>query len=69
MLTAFKKGVFDGLGPADEQAAIKPVLFLGDPVAPAVLADEYEGKRSRAARGRFSEFHFSGPSNYRAVPL
>src|ERR1700740_3106549 len=32
--------VFDGLRAVDEQAAVKAVLFLGDPIAAAVLADK-----------------------------
>jgi hypothetical protein len=57
VLTVLEKCIFDGLGPADEQAAIEAVLFLGHPLAPVVLADEDEGESSRAARGRFDELH------------
>jgi hypothetical protein len=40
MTPVFEQGVFDGLGAIDEQAAIEAVLFLRDPAAAAVLADE-----------------------------
>jgi hypothetical protein len=40
MMAVLGKRVFDGLGAVDEQAAIAAILFLGDPVAPVVLADE-----------------------------
>src|SRR5450631_2913275 len=53
--------VFDGLRAVDKQAAIEAVLFLGDPVAAAVLANKDDG-RSRAARWRFDELHVSSPS-------
>jgi hypothetical protein len=58
MLAVLEQRVFDGLGAIDEQAAIKAVLLLGDPLAALVAADEDDG-RCRAARGRFDEFHVS----------
>jgi hypothetical protein len=43
--------VFDGLSAVDEQAAIEAMLFLGNPVAAAVLADKDDGG-DRTARWR-----------------
>lgn len=43
MMTVLKQCIFEGFCTADEQAAIKAVLFLGNPVAPAVLADKDDG--------------------------
>jgi hypothetical protein len=40
VMTILEKREFDGLRAVDEQAAIETVLFLGDPVAAPVLADE-----------------------------
>ena len=40
VMAVLEQRVFDGLRTVDEQAAIKTVLFLGDPVAKAVLADK-----------------------------
>ena len=40
VMAVLEQRVFDGLRAVDEQAAIEAVLFLGDPVAAAVLADE-----------------------------
>src|SRR6188472_484549 len=60
-MTVLEQRVFDGLGAADEQAAIKAVLFLGDPVAAFVLADKDDG-RCRATRWRFDELHVGIPS-------
>src|SRR4029077_8480475 len=61
MMTVLKQRKFEGFCTADEQAAIKAVLFLGNPVASAVLADKDDG-RCRIARWRFDEFHFCIPS-------
>ena len=60
-MTVLKQRVFEGFCAADEQAAIEAVLFLGNPVAPAVLADKDDG-RCRIARWGFDEFHFCIPS-------
>jgi hypothetical protein len=46
MMAIFGERVFDGLGAIDEQSAIAAVLFLGDPVAFVVLADEDKGESS-----------------------
>jgi hypothetical protein len=43
MMTVLEQRVFDGLRTADEQAAIKAVLFLGDPLAAPVPADKDDG--------------------------
>ncbi|MBR0795224.1 hypothetical protein JQ615_07480 [Bradyrhizobium jicamae] len=40
VLAVLEQRVFDGLGAIDEQAAIEAVLFLGDPLATTVAADE-----------------------------
>jgi hypothetical protein len=40
MMAVLEQRVFDGLRAVDEQAAIEAVLFLGDPVAAAVLSDK-----------------------------
>jgi len=61
MVVILEQRVFDGLGAVDEQAAIETVLFLRDPVAAAVAADE-DDRRCRAARGRFDELHVGCPS-------
>jgi hypothetical protein len=49
------------LGAIDEQAAVKAVLFLGDPMAAFVLADK-DDCRCRATRWRFDELHVGIPS-------
>src|ERR1700730_6415331 len=69
MMPVLEQRVFDGLGAVDEQAAIEAVLFLRDPVAALVLANEDDG-RCRATRGRFDELHARYPSvgEYDAVP-
>src|SRR5882757_5461189 len=61
MVAVLEQGVFDGLRMADEQAAIKTVLFLGDPLAAPVPADE-DDSRGRATRWRFNELHVGIPS-------
>ena len=43
MVAVFEQCVFDGLRTADEQAAIKTALFLGDPLAASVPADKNDG--------------------------
>ena len=43
MIAVLEEGVFEGFCTADEQAAIEAVLFLGNPGAPAVLADKDDG--------------------------
>src|SRR5665213_3811141 len=60
-MAVFGQHVFDGLRAVDEQAAIETALFLGDPLAAAVLANEDDG-RCRATRGRFDELHVRCPS-------
>src|ERR1700674_3280737 len=59
-MAVLEQRIFDGLGAVDEQAAIETALFLGDPVAPAVLADE-DYCRWRATRGRFGGLHVGLP--------
>src|SRR5271167_3456125 len=61
MMPVLEQGVFDGLRAIDEQAAIEAVLFLGDPVAAAVLSNKDDG-RCRATRWRFDELHVGIPS-------
>src|SRR5258705_8531 len=61
VMAVLEQRVLDGLRAADEQAAIETVLFLGDPVAAAVFADE-DDRRCRAARWRFDELHVGVPS-------
>ena len=61
MVAIFEQRVFDGLRAVDEQASVKAVLFFGDLVAAAVLADENDG-RCRTTRGRFHELHVGTPS-------
>jgi hypothetical protein len=53
--------VFDRLGAVDEQAAEQAVLFLRDPLAAFVAADEHERSRAAAQR-RFDQFHEVVPS-------
>ena len=47
MLSVLEQRIFDGLGAADEQAAIEAVLLLRDPLSPMVAADENNGRVSR----------------------
>ena len=61
VMAIFEQRVFERLGAVDEQAAIKAVLFLGDPLAAPVPADKDNGGR-RATRWRFDEFHVGIPS-------
>src|SRR5882762_9137582 len=61
MVAVLEQRVFDGLRMADEQAAIKAVLFLGDPLAAPVPADK-DDCRGRATRWRFDELHVGIPS-------
>lgn len=61
MTAVLEQRVPDGLRASDEQAAIETVLFLGDPVTKAVLANKNDG-RCRAARRRFDELHAGIPS-------
>ncbi len=60
MVAIFEKRILDGLGPIDEQAAIKPRLFLDDPLATAIFADK-DDCGGRTARGRFDELHGKFP--------
>jgi len=48
VMAVLEQRVFDGLRAVDEQAAIKTVLFLGDPVATAVLANKDDCRRGAA---------------------
>src|SRR5450432_3729137 len=61
VMAVLEQRVFEGLRAVDEQAAIEAILFLRDPVAAAVLADEDDGGL-RAARWRFDELHVGIPS-------
>src|SRR5262245_63022948 len=65
MMAVLEQRVFDGLGAADEQAAEQAVLFLGDPLAAAVAADEDDGGRT-TARWRFDELHVGIPFQWRS---
>jgi hypothetical protein len=40
MTGVLRQRVFDSLGAADEEAALESILFLGDPLAVSVAADE-----------------------------
>jgi hypothetical protein len=60
-MAVLEQRVLDGLRAVDEQAAIETVLFLGDPVAAAVLANK-DDCRCRATRWRFDELHVGIPS-------
>src|ERR1700691_5740508 len=62
MMAVLEQRVFECLRAVDEQAAIEAVLFLGDPVAAAVLANKDDG-RCRATRWRFDELHVGCPSD------
>ena len=57
MVTVLRQCVFEGLRMVDEKSAKEPVLFAGNPVAAAIPADENDGRRGGAARGRFYELH------------
>jgi hypothetical protein len=61
MMSILEQRVFDGLRAVDEQAAVETALFLGDPVAAAVLADEDDGG-CRTTRWRFDQLHVGTPS-------
>jgi hypothetical protein len=61
VMAVLEQRVFDGLRAVDEQAAVKAVLFLGDPVAAAVPADK-DDAGWRTARWRFDELHVGIPS-------
>ena len=60
MMAVLEQRVFDGLGAADEQAAIEAALFLGDPLAAFVLADEDDGD---------GELHDGGSTSFTLVVL
>src|SRR5215510_16437490 len=62
VMAVLEEGVFDGLSVADEQPAEQAVLFLGDPLAAAVAADEDNGGRTNT-RWRFDELHGGIPFN------
>jgi hypothetical protein len=57
MVTVLRQCVFEGLRMVDEKSAKEAVLFAGNPVAVAIPADENDGGRAGAARGRFYELH------------
>jgi hypothetical protein len=61
MMPVLEQRVFDGLGAVDEQTAIETILFLRDPLAAAVFADE-DDVGQKTARGRFDELHVGYPS-------
>jgi hypothetical protein len=61
MMAVLEQRVFDGLRVVDEQAAIKTVLFLRDPLAALVPADK-DDCRGRTTRWRFDELHVGIPS-------
>ena len=46
MVAVLCESVFDGLGAINEETAVATVLFLGHPLAPVVLTNEYEGESS-----------------------
>jgi hypothetical protein len=60
VMAVLEKGIPDGIGTAHEQATVETVLFLGDPTATAVLANQDD---FGAARGRFDEFRFRSPAD------
>src|ERR1700684_4047688 len=56
MMTVLEQRIAPGLRAVDEQTAIETVLFLDNPIATAVPADQ--NNRGRAAvRGRLDELH------------
>ena len=61
MVAVFEQRIADGLRAVDEKAAKEAVLFLDDPVAPAIATDKDDGG-CRAARWRFDELHVRCPS-------
>jgi hypothetical protein len=61
MMTVLEQRVFHGLRTADEQAAVKAVLFLGDPLAAPVPANK-DDRRRTTTRWRFDELHVGIPS-------
>jgi hypothetical protein len=42
-MPVLEQRVFQRLGAIDEQAAVKPILLLGDPLAAPVSANEHDG--------------------------
>ena len=54
VMAVFEQRIADGLRTVDEQAAIEAVLFLDDPLAASVTADEND-VRWRTARRRFDD--------------
>jgi hypothetical protein len=60
MVAVLEQGVTEGLRAVDEQAPIEAALFLGDPIAAAILTNKDDGK-CRTARGRFDELHVGFP--------
>jgi hypothetical protein len=62
IIAILEQRVFEGLRSIDEQAAKEAVLFLGDPVASSIAADEDDGANLGTPRGRFDEFHVQCPS-------
>ena len=55
VMSILERGIPDGVDTAHEQTAVETILFLGDPAAAPVLANQDD---FGAARGRFDEFHF-----------
>jgi hypothetical protein len=43
MMPVLEQRILDGLGSIDEQATVKPVLLLGDPLAAPIPADVHDG--------------------------
>lgn len=62
MTTVLEQRILDGFLAADEQAAEQTVLFLGDPLATAVPANEDDCRCCAARWWRFDELHVSVPS-------
>ena len=62
MVAVLEQRVFDGLSAVNEETAVETVLFLGDPLAAAVLADEDDAGQG-TARWRFDELHVGIPSD------
>src|SRR5215471_19475826 len=61
MVAVLGQCVFEGLRMVDKKSAKEAVLFADNPVAAAIPADENDGGRGGAARGRFYELHGDFP--------
>jgi hypothetical protein len=60
MVVIFEQRIAQRFAAVDEQATIKTILMLDDPMASAVSADE-DNRRCRTVRWSFDKLHVSLP--------